>query len=214
MTIQYHADHCQELISDNGTAPTSQQVQSIADEIAKFVDEQNFQEQIDERIRQFYREMTDQPQPDQKPKTPVTVHTDGSCLGNPGPGGWCAILNAPGQTEKILSGNEKHTTNNRMEMTAVIHALTTISDSRDVTIHTDSRYICDAFNKGWLVKWHSNGWKTAKGQVLNRELWVEMTKLVRGNGRRQCSFVWVKAHAGNPDNERADNIARLQASKV
>ena len=134
----------------------------------------------------------------------VTIHTDGACSGNPGPGGWGAILSF-GDHEKELMGGEAHTTNNRMELTAVIEGLKALKRASGVTIHTDSRYVMDGAAK-WLKGWKTKGWKTAdKKPVKNEDLWrlldVEMA-------RHQIRWVWVAGHSGHPENERADALAR------
>lgn len=141
----------------------------------------------------------------------IQIHTDGSCLGNPGAGGWAAVIvDEHNQREEIFGGAE-HTTNNRMELTAAIRALEKISAGERVELFTDSSYLKNAFTNGWLVKWKSNGWKTAtKNPVLNQDLWLELDKLI---ATRAVKFNWVKGHAGNPLNERCDVLARTTAEK-
>ncbi len=133
----------------------------------------------------------------------VSVATDGACKGNPGPGGWGAVLRS-GTTEKELSGGENPTTNNRMEMTAVIEALNALKKPCDVHLSTDSRYVMDGLTK-WVKGWQRNGWRTAdKKPVKNVELWQA---LVEATARHRIRWEWVKGHAGHPDNERADRLA-------
>ncbi|MEP6869642.1 MAG: ribonuclease HI [Novosphingobium sp.] len=133
----------------------------------------------------------------------VEVFTDGACKGNPGPGGWGAILRIGGH-EKELSGGEKPTTNNRMEMTAAIRALTALTQPCEVTLHTDSRYVIDGITK-WIFGWQKNGWKNAaKKPVANAELWQELVAAARPH---KIKWVWVKGHDGHPENERADKLA-------
>lgn len=216
--IAYHFDE---------TDPKTDAVQQLAEEIQQFVQEQGWQETIDRMAIERYQELTShttvqkpplQPRPEpkhgepsqgfQNDTTPASIYTDGSCEPNPGPGGWCAILNAPGKPELVLKGSETDTTNNRMEMRAIIKGLKAAGPNRDVTVYTDSRYVIDAFNKNWLKNWERNGWKTRRGEpVLNQDLWNKLQDLVRGNGQRRCEFRKVKAHAGDPMNERADEIA-------
>jgi ribonuclease HI len=134
----------------------------------------------------------------------LTVFTDGACSGNPGPGGWAAILRS-GHHEKELSGSEAATTNNRMELTAVIEALKKLKRPSHVVIHTDSRYVMDGAAK-WLGGWKAKGWKTGeKKPVKNEDLWrlldQEMT-------RHRLEWRWVAGHSGHPENERADALAR------
>ena len=134
----------------------------------------------------------------------VVIHTDGACSGNPGPGGWGAIL-AYGAHEKELYGGEAHTTNNRMELTAAIKALEALKRPMDVEIVTDSQYVRQGITQ-WLHGWKRNGWKTASKQpVKNDDLWKE---LARQTERHRVTWQWVKGHAGHPENERADALAR------
>lgn len=138
----------------------------------------------------------------------VTIHTDGSCLGNPGPGGWCAILDWNGQ-EKTLVGGHSHTTNNRMELLAVIRALETLNRPCVVNIYTDSQYVLNAIEKGWLEGWKKKGWKTAaKKPVKNQDLWTQLSKLLE---QHKAKFHWVRGHSGHPENERCDALANAQA---
>jgi len=140
----------------------------------------------------------------------VTIHTDGSCLGNPGPGGWAAILESNGQ-RKELSGGFTPTTNNRMEVLAVIMALESLTRPCTVTLHTDSQYMANAVNKRWLNNWQRNGWKTAaKKPVKNEDLWRRLLPLLT---KHTITFKWVKGHAGHSENERCDELARAEASR-
>ena len=133
----------------------------------------------------------------------VEVATDGACKGNPGPGGWGAVLRS-GTTEKDLSGGEPLTTNNRMEMTAVIEALNALKKPCAVTLSTDSRYVMDGLTK-WVKGWQRNGWRTAdKKPVKNAELWQALLEAVKPH---RIEWKWVKGHAGHPDNERAARLA-------
>lgn len=138
----------------------------------------------------------------------ITIHTDGSCLGNPGAGGWAAIIVDEQNRHEEIFGGEEHTTNNRMELTAAISGLKKIPAGTSVELFTDSSYLKNAFTNGWLVKWKSNGWNN--GRVLNRDLWLELDKLVAS---RNVKFNWVKGHAGNFFNERCDFLARTTAEK-
>ncbi|GAB4275493.1 MAG: ribonuclease HI [Candidatus Rifleibacteriota bacterium] len=138
------------------------------------------------------------------PKKQVQIFSDGACSGNPGPGGWGAILRYKGH-EREISGSEPQTTNNRMELLAVISALETLKEPCCVEIHTDSQYIANAFSKGWLDNWQKNGWKTsAKKPVKNRELWERLLKLAE---KHTLTWLWIKGHAGHPENERCDRLA-------
>lgn len=134
----------------------------------------------------------------------VSIFTDGACSGNPGPGGWGAILRYKGR-EKELSGGEVETTNNRMEMMAVIEALRALKRRSRVEIYTDSQYVKQGI-EDWLAGWKAKGWKTAsKKPVKNQDLWEEIDLLT---GRHDVSFFWVRGHDGHPENERADALAR------
>lgn len=134
----------------------------------------------------------------------VDIYTDGACSGNPGKGGWGAVLVYNG-IEKELCGGEKETTNNRMELTAVIMALKQLKEPCIVTLTTDSKYVCDSVNKGWVYSWQKNNWKKAdKKPALNVDLWVELLKLLEIH---QVEFVWEKGHNGHPYNERCDQLA-------
>ena len=133
----------------------------------------------------------------------VEIHTDGACRGNPGPGGWGALLEFDGQ-EKELFGGEAATTNNRMELTAVIRALEALSRPSRVVLYPDSQYVQKGIQQ-WIHSWKRNGWKTAdKKAVKNKELWLELDELRR---RHDIEWHWVKGHAGHAKNERADELA-------
>ena len=133
----------------------------------------------------------------------VEIFTDGACKGNPGPGGWGAVLRM-GSHEKELSGAEPGTTNNRMELTAVISALAALNQPCEVQLYTDSRYVIDGIT-GWIFGWQKNGWKNSqKKPVLNADLWQALLEAKR---RHKVSWHWVKGHAGHPENERADQLA-------
>ncbi len=137
-------------------------------------------------------------------KKQVEIFTDGACSGNPGPGGWGAVLRYAGK-EKELSGGEKDTTNNRMELTAVIKALSALKEPCRVSLTTDSKYVCDAINQKWVYSWQKNGWKKAdKKPALNVDLWEELLPLL---DMHEVEFLWVKGHAGHPENERCDRLA-------
>lgn len=134
----------------------------------------------------------------------VDIYTDGACRGNPGRGGWGAILVYNGR-EKELSGGEKLTTNNRMELSAVISALSALKESCQVTLTTDSQYVVNAIEKGWLDSWKKNKWrKSDKSAVLNVDLWEKLDELLE---KHEVTFVWVRGHNGHPYNERCDALA-------
>ena len=134
----------------------------------------------------------------------VVIHTDGACSGNPGPGGWGAILES-GAHRKELKGGEALSTNNRMELTAAIEALEALKVPSDVELYTDSNYLRDGITK-WIRKWKTNGWRTAERKpVRNAELWQ---RLDTACGRHDIHWHWVRGHAGHDDNERADELAR------
>lgn len=135
----------------------------------------------------------------------IEIFTDGACSGNPGKGGWGAILRHK-ETEKELSGAEAETTNNRMELTAVIKALKALKTKCIITLYTDSRYVMDGVNQ-WLPNWKKNNWKTAnkKTAVKNIDLWQELDELVQAH---EIKWIWVKGHAGHVENERVDKLAR------
>jgi ribonuclease HI len=140
----------------------------------------------------------------------VEIYTDGACKGNPGPGGWGAFLRY-GAHEKDLFGGEAHTTNNRMELLAVISALKTLTRTCEVTIHTDSQYVKNGIET-WIHGWKKNGWKTAAKQpVKNEDLWRALDEQV---ARHTVQWRWVKGHAGNPGNERADQLANRGVESV
>lgn len=140
----------------------------------------------------------------------VYLYTDGSCKGNPGTGGWGVLLRY-GTHEKELYGGEAHTTNNRMELTAVIQGLQVLKRRCQVQIHTDSQYVKNGM-ESWIHAWKKNGWKTANKQaVKNEDLWKTLDQLVK---QHDVSWVWVKGHAGHRDNERADALANLGAESL
>ncbi len=137
-------------------------------------------------------------------KKQLEIFTDGACSGNPGPGGWGALLRYEGH-EKELSGGEPSTTNNRMELTAIIQALSCLKESCKVTLTTDSKYAADGITKGWARSWQRNGWRKAdKKPALNADLWEELLRLL---DLHDVTIVWVKGHAGHPENERCDKLA-------
>ena len=134
----------------------------------------------------------------------IDIFTDGACSGNPGPGGWAAILRA-GKHEREISGGEPDTTNNRMELLAVISGLNAVKQPSKVVVHTDSKYVMDGASK-WMKRWKQNGWKTAdKKPVKNGELWLALEEAL---ARHNVSWNWVAGHSGHPENERADALAR------
>ena len=140
----------------------------------------------------------------------VTIHTDGSCLGNPGPGGWAARLEYRGKI-KFLSGGFALTTNNRMEIYAVLMALSALTRPCAAALYTDSRYVRDAVEKRWLDNWQSKNWKKADNKpVLNRDLWERLAPLLE---RHAIRLHWIEAHAGHPENEAVDSLARSEAGK-
>ncbi len=140
----------------------------------------------------------------------VTIYTDGACSGNPGPGGWGAILEWNG-VEKELHGGENPTTNNRMELTAVIVALETLKEACIVELYSDSKYVIDALTKGWLDSWRKNGWRKAdKKPVLNIDLWE---RLLPQLARHEMHYHWVKGHAENEKNNRCDKMAVEESKK-
>ena len=140
----------------------------------------------------------------------VSIYTDGACSGNPGPGGWGAILCWNG-LERELSGGESHTTNNRMELTAVIRALQALKEPCIVELYSDSKYVVDALEKGWALGWQKRGWvKADKKPALNPDLWEQLLQLLQ---RHQVSYHWVKGHAENPYNNRCDALAVDESRK-
>ncbi len=141
----------------------------------------------------------------------VEIYTDGACSGNPGPGGYCAILEFNGK-EKVISGGEKNTTNNRMELLAVIVSLKALKEKCHVKLYSDSAYVCNAINNNWLNTWQVNNWKTAnKKEVLNKDLWDELLNLL---SLHKVEFIKVKGHADNEKNNRCDKIARNEILKL
>ncbi|MCQ4163234.1 ribonuclease HI [Tahibacter harae] len=139
----------------------------------------------------------------------VEVFSDGACLGNPGPGGWAALLRY-GNVEKVISGSERDTTNNRMELMGAIAALEQLTRPCRVHITTDSQYVKQGMQQ-WLPRWQANGWRTAdKKPVKNQDLWERLAKAV---ARHQVEWFWTRGHAGHPDNERVDRAARLAAER-
>ncbi len=140
----------------------------------------------------------------------ITIYTDGACSGNPGPGGWAAILEYNGR-EKELSGGEAHTTNNRMELTAVIEALKALKEDCEVDLYSDSKYVIDALEKGWVYNWRRNNWvKSDKKPALNSDLWEA---LLGEMARHKVKLHWVKGHASNPKNNRCDELAVAESKK-
>ncbi len=140
----------------------------------------------------------------------VEIFTDGACSGKPGPGGWGTILRY-GEYEKELSGGEAETTNNRMELTAAIEGLSCLKESCAVTLYSDSKYLIDAIEQGWVYKWRDNGWmRNKREKALNPDLWEKLLSLLE---KHNVEFVWVKGHDGHAENERCDKLAVEQSQK-
>ena len=141
----------------------------------------------------------------------IEIFTDGACSGNPGIGGWAALLRYK-NIEKELSGGEVETTNNRMELTAVIEALKALKTVCNITLYTDSKYVMSGITE-WMPNWKRNNWKTAnkKGNVKNVDLWLQLDELIR---QHEIRWVWVKGHNGHPENERVDTLARQEVQKI
>lgn len=140
----------------------------------------------------------------------VDIFTDGACSGNPGPGGWGAVLRYNGH-EKELSGGEAETTNNRMELCAVIFALEALREPCEVNLYSDSQYVCNALTQGWAKKWRANGWmRNKKEKALNPDLWERLLDLCE---KHTVHVNWVKGHAGHPENERCDRLAVAAAKQ-
>ncbi len=143
-------------------------------------------------------------------RSQVTIYTDGACSGNPGPGGWGAVLMWQGE-ERTLQGGEKETTNNRMEMMAAIKALQALKRPCQVALYSDSAYLINAFSQGWLAKWQKNGWLTSKKEpVENQDLWRQLLELAQTH---EISWHKVKGHSDNPYNNRCDAMAVEEAAK-
>ena len=140
----------------------------------------------------------------------VTLYTDGACSGNPGPGGWGAILEYNGH-QKELSGGEGNTTNNRMELTAVIRGLQALKEPCTVELYSDSKYVIDALEKGWAIGWKKRGWiKSDKKPALNPDLWEQLLSLTE---RHELHYHWVKGHSTNPKNNRCDELAVAESKR-
>ena len=140
----------------------------------------------------------------------VQLYTDGACRGNPGRGGWGAIL-VYGKYEKEMSGGERETTNNRMELLAAISGLEALKEPCLVTLYSDSKYVVDAFLEGWVDSWRAHGWKRGKDELKNPDLWQRLFDLTQ---RHEVKFVWVKGHDGHPYNERCDRLATAFADSL
>ena len=133
----------------------------------------------------------------------INIYTDGACKGNPGPGGWGALI-LQGDTKNEIYGGEANTKNNRMEIMAVIRALRTINAENEITVFTDSTYVQKGINE-WIAKWKINGWRTSnKKEVKNKDLWVQLDNLT---SQLRINWIWVKGHSGHPENDRADYLA-------
>ena len=140
----------------------------------------------------------------------VTIYTDGACSGNPGPGGWGAILRYR-NIERAISGGEAETTNNRMELTAVLRAFSLLKEPCEVTLCSDSKYVMDGLSKGWAESWRRNGWrKSDKKPALNADLWQQLLEAVQPH---KIHYQWIKGHAGHPENERCDAMAVAESQQ-
>jgi ribonuclease HI len=141
----------------------------------------------------------------------IEIFTDGACSGNPGKGGWAAILKFE-KHEKEISGGDVHTTNNRMEMSAVINALKLLKEPCDVKIYSDSRYVCDGISNGWAKKWQKNNWFRSKNELAkNPDLWQEILLLIE---KHTIKMIWIKGHEGNIYNERCDKLAKNEIINI
>ena len=141
----------------------------------------------------------------------ITIYTDGACSGNPGVGGWGVVIIEDNINEFFLNGGDMNTTNNKMELTAAIKALKTFEKKSTITLITDSKYVKDGI-QSWIQNWKKNGWKTAaKKPVKNKELWIELDELI---ARHNITWKWVKGHAGNTHNEKADYLARRYIEEI
>ena len=147
----------------------------------------------------------------------IHIHTDGSCRGNPGPGGYAGIIQIPRHSDIHVRGHRSATTNNQMEMMAVIHSLEYLqdlvnTDGLEVEIHTDSEYVCNGFNKGWIETWQRNGWRTAaRKPVVNQELWQQLLELTQAP---RVTFTHVRGHSGDPMNEICDRLANKETDRA
>lgn len=141
----------------------------------------------------------------------VIIYTDGSCLGNPGPGGWAAILRlANTEHRREIAGGYRLTTNNRMEITATLEALAALTEACEVELHSDSQYLCNAVKKGWLKNWEQANWQRCGKPIPNADLWQQ---LIACMSPHRISFFWLRGHAGHAENERCDELARTFAQK-
>ena len=141
----------------------------------------------------------------------IKIYTDGACSGNPGIGGWGVVISENNKDDVFLNGGDDNTTNNRMELQAAIEALKFFKDKEDITLVTDSKYVKDGI-QSWIQNWKKNGWKTAaKKPVKNKELWIELDDLI---ARHNITWEWVKGHAGNTYNEKADYLARRYIEEI
>ena len=146
-----------------------------------------------------------------KYKIMITIYTDGACSGNPGIGGWGAVILENQKDDIYLNGGDDNTTNNKMELTAAIEALKLFREKKEIKLVTDSKYVKDGI-QSWIHNWKKNGWKTsAKKQVKNKELWIELDELI---ARHNITWEWVKGHAGNIHNEKADYLARRYIEEI
>ena len=209
-TIHTDAAHISTLLPQP-VSPADQD--TIQRKLRQFLKEQNFQQVVDREIRRIYEAEIRPPADD---PDHAVIWTDGSCQGNPGPGGWAYVVTSPdGRTLAEQSGHAPQTTNNRMELTAIAEALEAAAGRhRRLTIWSDSQYAVNAFNLGWIRKWETNGWRTAKRQpVKNPDLWRRIRQLL-ADSAAAVEFRWIKGHAGHPGNERADHLANLAAQRA
>lgn len=140
----------------------------------------------------------------------VKIFTDGACKGNPGPGGWCAILQY-NENEKVLSGGEKETTNNRMELSAVLFGLKALKEPCAVVLTSDSKYVLDSIQKGWVYSWQKKNWKKSDGKpALNIDLWQPLIAEIK---KHEMTYCWIKGHNGHDENERCDVQAVIESEK-
>ncbi|MBQ7456631.1 MAG: ribonuclease HI [Desulfovibrio sp.] len=189
----------------DGTDATMQKVQSVAHALLSKGAKEDF------GIDPAYAKESSAKHPVDPTKKHIVIFTDGSCLGNPGPGGWAAIVRKDASSAVEMSGGYRLTTNNRMEILSVIESLKTLEDPSEVDLYSDSQYVCNAIEKHWISSWVRNNWvNSSKQPVKNQDLWRTLTPLLE---RHHVTFHWLRGHAGNSDNERCDVLARTCASR-
>ncbi len=212
-SLRFDQAHVASLLTKRHGHVSESQIREIADQTRRYVERHRLQERIDEFITRSYTETAtaqDPPYPQQVPRikaTRVDIWSTALCPSNPGPGSYAAIITEADRRLARIAGHEDHTTPNRMELTSALSALHYLSDNTSAVVYTDSRYLCNAFNLGWVSDWKRRGWKRAKGNLKNADLWQALARIVQSNPERPVTFALIESSEGYPRMTQAKQAA-------